>query len=90
MRQLPSSAASATGILATGIVHKELDREQREAEVEDPYALGWDAGEDLDDPPPCPYLGDGIKARLWRKGFAARVDAHIAAAKRSGGLAAVV
>lgn len=59
-------------------------REELDAEHEDPYALGWEAGSDLDDPPPCPYKMDGTSARLWRMGFSARVDDFIATTKRAG------
>jgi hypothetical protein len=55
------------------------------AEHEDPYALGWDAGADLDNPPPCPYK-DGLCAQLWRNGFSARVDKFIADVRRMGGI----
>lgn len=55
--------------------------------VEDPYALGWDAGHDLDDPLPCPFK-DGLAAKLWRQGYNARIDAYIAKNKSTGGLSA--
>ena len=58
-------------------------RDELEAEVEDPWFMGWEAGENLDDPPPCPFT-DGIKARLWRKGFADRVQQYISTTKRAG------
>lgn len=58
-------------------------REELDAEHEDPYAKGWEAGENLDDPPPNPYLR-GTSARLWRMGFSARVDEYIARTKRAG------
>lgn len=58
-------------------------REELDAEHEDPYAMGWEAGENLDDPPPNPYA-NGTSARLWRMGFSARVDEYIARTKRAG------
>ena len=58
-----------------------------DAEAIDPYVEGWEAGDDLDDPPPCPYE-DGELHRLWRKGFSDRVDAYIAHVYRRGGLSA--
>jgi len=62
-------------------------RDEIAAENTDPYALGWDAGEDLDEPPPCPFK-DGLSARLWRQGFSARVDEYIAKRRSRGGLLA--
>ncbi len=58
-------------------------REELDAEHADPYAKGWEAGADLDEPPPCPYT-HGVSARLWRMGFSARVDEYIARTKRAG------
>lgn len=62
-------------------------RDELEAEVLDPYAMGWDAAADLDEPPPCPFV-NGVKARLWRRGFAERVQAYVAATLSRGGLGA--
>lgn len=62
-------------------------REDVEAENADPYAMGWDAAADLDDPAPCPFAS-GLAARLFRQGFSARVDDHIARCRSAGGLAA--
>lgn len=56
-----------------------------EAEAVDPYAMGYDAGSDMENPPPCPFK-DGVSARLWRAGFSARVDEYIANLRRWGGL----
>ena len=56
-----------------------------EAENSDPYAMGWDAGANIDEPPPCPFP-DGLSARFWRQGFCARVDAYIAKRRSAGGL----
>lgn len=64
-------------------VKTELDNIQ-----EDPYALGWDAGENMDDPSPCPFLTDGPASKLWRQGFTARVNQYIARRRSAGGLAA--
>lgn len=64
-------------------------REELQAESEDPYVMGWDAAGDLDNPPPCPWT-DGLRAKLWRKGFADRVQSYIADRKRHGGLAAAI
>lgn len=60
-------------------------REELEAEHSDPYVQGWEAGVDLDDPPPCPYK-DGTSAKLWRSGFSARVDDYIATIRKQSGL----
>lgn len=79
------SYASAGGVSRT--VYKRND--DLEAEACDPYAMGYEAGADLDDPPPCPFK-NGIAAKLWRQGFSARVDEHIANAKRFGGLSASI
>ena len=58
-----------------------------EAEAVDPYAMGYDAGADMENPPECPFK-DGLKAQLWRSGFSARVDKYIAETLRWGGLKA--
>jgi len=60
-------------------------RDEIAAENTDPYALGWDAGANLDEPPPCPFES-GLSARLWRQGFSARVDEYIARRRSAGGL----
>lgn len=60
-------------------------REELDAEHADPFVQGWDAGSDLDDPPPCPYQS-GTSAKLWRSGFSARVDAFIAQVRKQSGL----
>lgn len=83
----PESTASGLAKLPSRLVTSTLD--EREAEMLDPYAMGWDAGEDLDDPPACPF-NDGIKAQLWRKGFSARVQKYIAGTLRTGGLQAAL
>lgn len=70
-----------------GRVYRRND--DQDAEAVDPYAMGWDAGADLDDPPPCPFT-DGTSAKLWRKGFSDRVDHYIADVRRWGGLNASV
>jgi hypothetical protein len=62
-------------------------REELDAEHSDPFVQGWEAGENLDDPPPCPYKS-GTSAQLWRKGFSARVDAYIANVRKTSGLGA--
>lgn len=64
------------------VVKQDVDAE---AEACDPYAMGWDAGADLDEPPPCPFQS-GISMRLWRQGFSARVDAYIGEVKSAGGI----
>lgn len=64
-------------------------KEDIEAEAGDPYREGWEAANDLDDPPPCPYT-DGEANRLWRKGFADHVDAYIADVRRKGGINAAI
>ena len=64
-------------------------RDELEAEHVDAYAIGWDAGADLDDPLPCPFK-NGTAARLWRKGFSARVDDYIGRRKSVGGLNASI
>jgi hypothetical protein len=56
-------------------------------EALDPFAMGWDAGDNMDDPLPCPF-DDGALAQLWRKGYCARVDQYIARIKSAGGLKA--
>ncbi len=56
-----------------------------EAEAVDPYAMGYDAGADMENPPPNPFK-DGLSAQLWRAGFSARVDLYIADMRRWGGL----
>lgn len=60
-------------------------REELDAEHDDPYVMGWEAGENLDEPPPCPYK-DGVSCNLWRKGFSARVDEYIRKTRISKGL----
>lgn len=60
-------------------------RDEVLAEHADPFVQGWEAGENLDDPPPCPYE-DGTAARLWRSGFSARVDQYIAQVRKTAGL----
>lgn len=70
------------------VISRQPTREEIEAEHLDPYAMGWDAGENLDDPPKCPFLGNGISAKLWRQGFSARVSDFIGRTKSKGGLAA--
>jgi hypothetical protein len=67
-------------------VRQEVDSE---AEAIDPFAMGWDAAADLDEPPPCPFK-DGLKAKLWRQGFSKRVDAYIASVKSGGGINASI
>jgi len=62
-------------------------RDELDAEQVDPYAMGWDAGEHLDEPPPCPFKS-GTAARLWRMGFSARVDEYAARRRSAGGLKA--
>lgn len=83
-QELHGSAQSGldTGSKVTGRLITR-PRDELEAEVEDPWFMGWEAGENLDDPPPCPFT-DGIKARLWRKGFADRVQQYISTTKRAG------
>lgn len=56
-----------------------------EAEAVDPYAMGYDAAANLEEPPPCPFK-EGMAAKLWREGFSARVRLHIADKRRWGGL----
>jgi hypothetical protein len=58
-------------------------RDELNAEHTDPFAMGWEAGENLDDPPANPYE-NGTSARLWRMGFSARVDDYISKTKRAG------
>jgi hypothetical protein len=53
--------------------------------VEDPYAMGWDAGDDMDDPLPCPFK-EPMAAKLWRQGYTARVNDYIAKKKSAGGV----
>jgi hypothetical protein len=60
-----------------------------QAEAVDPYAMGYDCintMDDLDEPPPCPFDKDGKAAALWRKGYSAKVDLIIADTRRWGGL----
>lgn len=61
-----------------------------DAEANDPYAMGYDAGENMENPPACPFKNDGMAAKLWRKGFSARVDLYIADRKRWGGINAKI
>ncbi len=82
---MPTSRTLKNGTLPRRVISR--PREELEAEHEDPFVQGWDAGEDLDDPPPCPYPG-GTSAKLWRKGFSARVDAYIAEVRKQSGLQA--
>ena len=60
-------------------------QEDLNAEFQDPSAMGWDAGNDLDEPPPCPFK-NGLSARLWRSGFSARVDEYTANVRKKFGL----
>ncbi len=55
--------------------------------AEDPYAMGWDAAEDLDNPRPCPFV-EPRAALLFRQGYSARVNDYIAKRRSAGGLAA--
>ena len=71
----------------TGRVFRRND--DQDAEAVDPYAMGYEAAANLDDPGECPFV-DGMAAKLFRKGFSARVDIHIAEARRWGGLNADV
>jgi hypothetical protein len=71
--------------LPSRVILQASSPDQIQAEVRDPFSMGWDAGDDLEDPPPCPFK-DGLSARLWRQGFAARVDAYIAKRRSAGGL----
>jgi hypothetical protein len=79
---MPAKQVQSGGVTTRVIVRP---REELDAEHEDPYAQGWDAGEHLDEPPPCPYKS-GTSARLWRSGFSARVDDYIAKVRKSSGL----
>lgn len=73
-----------------GIISVRIRRDvESEAESCDPFAMGWEAGSDLDDPPPCPF-NDGLLAKLWRQGFSKRVDEYIASVKSKGGLNAKI
>ena len=81
--KITTTAGHQPGVISIQ-VRKEVELE---AEACDPYAMGWDAGNDLDDPPPCPFT-DGLLAKLWRQGFSARVDEYIGRVKSSGGLKA--
>lgn len=76
---------------ASGLARRVYTRvEDLESEAVDPYAMGYDAGANLDDPPACPFTNNGQAAALWRKGFSARVDEYIAAKRRWGGLNASI
>lgn len=55
--------------------------------AEDPFAMGWDAAEDIDNPLPCPFK-EPMAASLFRQGYSARVNDYIAKRKSAGGLAA--
>lgn len=79
---MPAKIQQTGGVTRRVVVRA---REELEAEHADPYRLGWDAGENLDDPPPCPYK-DGVSAQLWRRGFSARVDKYIAEVRKTAGL----
>lgn len=72
-------------MITSRIISRAPTRDEIEAENTDPYAMGWDAGADIDEPPPCPFA-DGLSARLWRQGFSARVDKYIARRRSAGGL----
>ena len=79
---------SVPSVMHPGIVGVRIRKDSDlEAESCDPYAMGWDAGEDLDEPPPCPFK-NGLSAKLWRQGFSARVDEYIGRVKSAGGLKA--
>jgi hypothetical protein len=80
----PQKTPSAAD-LPSRIIRRTPDRDEIEAEVLDPYAMGYEAAANLDEPPPCPFR-DGIKARLWRNGFAARVQEYIGRRMSAGGL----
>lgn len=84
MSELLKKSVSQTGKVQRTVYRRNDDLE---AEACDPYAMGYEAGENLDEPPPCPFK-DGMSAKLWRKGFSARVDLHIAESKRWGGIQA--
>lgn len=76
---------STTADLPSRVIRRTPNREEIEAEVLDPFAMGYDAASNLDDPPPCPFA-DGLKARLWRNGFAAKVQEYIGRRMSAGGL----
>jgi hypothetical protein len=82
----PQKSPPTVAALPSRLIERQSS-ELREAEVLDPYAMGWDAAGDLDEPPPCPFC-DGVKAKLWRAGFSARVQEYIGRRMSSGGLQA--
>lgn len=60
-----------------------------QAESVDPYAMGYDcinSMEDLNEPPECPFRAKGMAATLWRQGYSAKVDLLIADTRRWGGM----
>lgn len=62
-----------------------------QAEAGDPYAMGYDcinSMDDLNEPPPCPFRANGVSASLWRQGYSAKVDLLIAETRRWGGMKA--
>lgn len=80
-------ASSSHGIVSIRQITRTPTRDEVEAENSDPYVMGWEAGADLDEPPGCPYKS-GLSSKLWRKGFADRVEKYIAERRSKGGLSA--
>lgn len=80
-----TASDSKTSPYSVRVIKRSPTRDEIHAEVVDPYRMGWEAGEDLDEPPPNPFK-DGLSAKLWRQGFAARVEEYIAGLRRHGGL----
>jgi hypothetical protein len=84
--RMASSIASETPqppAYTVRVIKRSPTRDEIQAEVDDPYLLGWEAGENLDEPPPNPYK-EGLSAKLWRNGYASRVEAYVASKRRLG------
>lgn len=79
------TSAGRSGIRST-VVRQPVEAE---AEALDPFAMGWDAAANLDDPPANPFT-NGLSAKLWRQGFSSRVDDYIRKVKSQGGLNAAI
>jgi hypothetical protein len=66
-----------------------VTKDEKVAERDDPWLLGYEAAENLGEPVDCPYAS-AVCASLWRKGFNTRVTEMIAAARSRGGVSANV
>ncbi|MEJ8837692.1 hypothetical protein [Ramlibacter sp. AN1133] len=81
----PETPAGGAHKLPSRLIDRSSESIAASVGESDPYAEGYEAGEDLDNPKPCRFR-DGLSARLWRNGFNARIQEHIARRMSAGGL----